>query len=496
MENTNKQIDIEKRNDAVRYQLLYNGCQEMLLFFGQDGKIIDFNQATMDELGYNNVLIGTKITDIFRNLSITHNDFYDGLTNTSKKCFETIDYRKNETCFPVKLRICIEGRGKDLFGLCTATNIEGNKNTTRDSTISRSEVDAVIKMKNEFVANITHELRTPVNGIMGLTKNLLDSNLTISQLETVNIINRCCYNMTKNIDNLLDFSKLAAGKLTIERQEFDFKRFIRNVMAFNINQINEKGLKLIVNVDNNIPNCLICDELRLTQILNNLFSNAVKFTSVGYIAFEVAKTMSIENEIELLFMVIDTGIGIDEFDKDKLFQSFSQVDGSITRRFGGTGLGLAICKQLIELMGGSICVNSEKGNGSIFSFSIKLGVADSEENQTVLDFPEGKFVYQNDKMKKILENEIPIIMQLEKPSNTKGNIHDIIMLIERLSICIEMGNWEKAENFASAIKNHIGDNDKELRKKSFKLELTVRKEEHDMSLQLLDQLKEMLNEVK
>ena len=494
MGNSNKQIDIEKIN-YKRYQLLYNGCQEMLLFFDFDGKIIDFNQATMDELGYNNVLSGTKITDIFRNLLITHNDFLDGLKNTSKECFETIAYRRNETYFPVKLHISIEGEGKDLIGLCTATNIENSNNVTRDLAIVRSEVDAVIEMKNEFVANITHELRTPVNGIMGLTKNLLDSNLTTSQLETVRIINRCCNNMTKNINNLLDFSKMAAGKLTIERQEFNFKQFIHNIMAFNITQINEKGLKLIVNVDNNIPKCLICDELRLTQILNNLFSNAVKFTSIGYIAFEVAKTMIIDDEIELLFMVIDTGIGIDEFDKDKLFQSFSQVDGSITRRFGGTGLGLAICKQLLELMGGSICVNSEKGNGSIFSFSLKLGLADCKENQNVLDFPDGKFIYQNDKMEKKLKNEIPLLMELEKPSNTKGNIHDIIMLIERLSICIEMENWEKAENLASAIKNHIGENDKELRRKSFKLELTVRKEEHDLSLQLINQLKEMLNEV-
>lgn len=131
----------------------------------------------------------------------------------------------------------------------------------------------------------------------------------------------------------------------------------------------------------------------------------------------------------------------------------------------------------------------------IFSFSIKLGVADNKENQKVMDFPDGKFIYQNDKMEKKLKNEIPLIMELEKPSNTKGNIHDIIMLTERLSICIEMGNWEKAENLASAIKNHMGEKDKELRRKAFKLELTVRKEEHDMSLQLLNQLKEMLNEV-
>ncbi len=496
MDKLNQQDEIEDIKCKRKYMLINEGYQEMLLFIDLSGKIIDTNQVARNELLYNTDLLGTNIASIFRNIFFAYNDFLEDLKNANGQRIETIAFRKNETCFPVYLRIIIESNGEDMIGLCTASNISCSKATTRDINNARNEVEEALKIKNRFIANITHELRTPVNGIMGLIKNLMDTNLSNSQLELVNLINRCCNDMTKNINELLDFSKMEAGKLSIEKQRFDFKQFIRNTIEFNSNQIYDKGLKLIVNIGNDIPVYLIGDELRLTQVLNNLLSNAIKFTTVGYISLEVTKTMTFDNKIELFFMVVDTGIGIDESDKDKLFHSFSQVDGSITRRFGGTGLGLAISKKLLELMDGSIYVNSQKGKGSIFAFSIKLGVADMDECQDVFPIVEEKLLFTYDHMLKELMEKEPLVNEVEKQPGTQGNIPDIITLMERLTISIEMGNWEKAESFASAIKCHIKDTDHELIKKAFRLELTVRKAEYDKALQLLSQLKAMIDEMR
>lgn len=256
--------------------------------------------------------------------------------------------------------------------MCYARNIARQKETTKELISAKVEVEEIHKERNEFVANVTHELRTPVNGVMGLAQNLLDTDLSIEQRESVEIITQCCDNMIKIINNILDFSKLQAGKFTIENREFSFHQMMDSLVKVNMPQVDSKGIKLICNVSADIPDMLIGDELRITQVLNNLMSNAIKFTSVGQIVINVVKTIELDDEIELFFMVIDTGIGIAQNEMDKLFKSFSQADASITRKFGGTGLGLSIVKSLVEMMGGTINVESEKGRGSTFSFSVRV----------------------------------------------------------------------------------------------------------------------------
>jgi len=156
------------------------------------------------------------------------------------------------------------------------------------------------------------------------------------------------------INNILDFSKLEAGKFVLEPRKFNFRNMIDYVKGNHSNRIVEKGLDFSITVSPDIQECIVGDELRIVQILNNLLSNAYKFTSVGAIHVEIVKTAQIEKKVEIFFMVMDTGIGIAKADQDKLFQSFTQVDASISRKYGGTGLGLNITKQLVELMGGTV----------------------------------------------------------------------------------------------------------------------------------------------
>jgi len=299
----------------IPYDLVLNHCAEGVFVFNQIGQIFYANDAAMQETGYMDELVNTNIMDIFPKALKVHND------NVIINRFEVED---------VKETICITRNMSELNAV-----MKREKNV-------KEELKEATGVKNEFLANITHELRTPVNGMKGLADVLLSTELTQSQRESVNIIRRCCDNMTNIINGILDFSKITAGKMQLENKVIDISNFLKNTLSYHIPKLNEKGLKLQVNIGENVPTKILGDELRLEQILSNLISNAIKFTSVGQIVIEVINTDQKEDEVELFFMVIDSGIGISKEDQDKLFQSFSQVDGSITRRYGGTGLGLAI----------------------------------------------------------------------------------------------------------------------------------------------------------
>ena len=224
-----------------------------------------------------------------------------------------------------------------------------------------------------------------------------------------------------------------------------------------------------------IPEYIIGDELRIIQILNNLLSNALKFTAVGKITVEVVRTARVKDKIELFFIVKDTGIGIDKADKDKLFQSFSQVDASISRKYGGTGLGLNICKQLAELMGGKIEVESEKNKGSTFSFSIWVGICEGEE---AVEQPEedgsGMHIFtmapggeENDNSDNVTQYGTP-----ENKEALKKNLSKLIL-------CVEMENWEKAEMFMETIRQLTQEAPREVSRVILRLKMAVQKESYE-----------------
>lgn len=375
------------------------------------------------------------------------------------------------------------------YGMCYAQNIAKQKEKTKELRYAKVEAEEAHKERNELVANVTHELRTPVNGVMGLATNLLDTDLSPEQKESVEIIRQCCTTMIKIINNILDYSKLQAGKFTIENEEFSFHHMMDNLIKVNTPQVESKGVKLICNVSNDIPDMIIGDELRLTQVLNNLLSNAIKFTSVGQIVVNVVKTVEIDEELELFFMVIDSGIGIAQNEMDKLFKSFSQVDASITRRFGGTGLGLNIVKDLVEMMGGSVNVESEKGKGSTFSFSIRVKRADAG-NTDILEESTYSFnlgsISQEDE--EVQPSEIYKLGSAE-------NIKEINANMEKLVICIEMENWDRANTFAENIKQLVAEDAMNLKRKAFRLQMTVRKGAHEDAIKQYEELKEAMSEV-
>lgn len=458
---------------------------EMVFIFDQAGKISYANASAKRKLEYGDELCGKYISDVFPNEFTVAPDGFETECLFGEEPQNMVAYRKRLTCFPVEARLIKSEDGSGTY-ICMANDILEKEYLSREIETVREEAQQALKVKSEFVANVTHELRTPVNGVLGNVRELLEEEQNEKNEKSLRLIERCCGDMNKIINNILDFSKLEAGKFTLEPREFDFRNMMDYVRGNHINKITEKGLEFFMTISPHIPEHIIGDELRIVQILNNLLSNAQKFTSLGKITVEVVRTAVVGDRMELFFLVKDSGIGIDKEDRDKLFQSFSQVDASISRKYGGTGLGLNICKQLVEMMGGRIEVESEKNRGSTFSFSIWVGLTEEDQNSQAFD---DMSMLASTPMSVSEEEEDQDAVRMFGTPENKDSLKKVL---SKLILCVEMENWEKAEMFMETVRQLTEEAPREVKRKILRLKMAIQKENYDKITEEYEELNQFL----
>jgi two-component system, sensor histidine kinase and response regulator len=355
-------------------------------FVGTDphGKITDWNAQAETTFGreYAAVLGKTLSETIF---PMRYRESYDEHTRelaastaegTANRRFEAVVANRDGREIPAEITISAM-RGDDGYHFAGFfRDLTQRKRFEQDLREAKEVAEAASHTKSTFLATMSHEIRTPMNGILGMTELVLDSELTADQRENLGLVRLSAEALLSIINDILDFSKIEAGKLELEAIPFDLRESLGEAMRLLSFRAHQKGLELVYEVQPDVPEALLGDPGRIRQILMNLVGNAIKFTQRGEVLVQVEEQSEQPGVTCLHFRVKDTGVGIASEQQRKIFEPFSQADGSTTRKYGGTGLGLTISTKLVAMMGGLIWVESEPGQGSTFHFTTRLAVQD------------------------------------------------------------------------------------------------------------------------
>ncbi len=369
-----KRAEENLRKSEALYHSLVETSQDLIWQCDSQGRYIYLNLAWEQVFGYElDEMLGKKFSD-FQSPEIAARDLIEFnrlIEGNSVSGFETTHIGKsgNEIHLVFNALFMSDENGNIIGTSGTAYDITERKNLEKNLTEARAAAESASTAKSRFLANMSHEIRTPMNGVIGLIEMLMGTNLDDEQKRYCKLALQSGRHLIQLINDILDLSKIEAHKIVLEISDFDLSAELNGALNLLALHAQEKGIELRLFIEPDVPLFLEGDAIRLRQILNNLVGNAIKFTSKGTIYIHVRKDCAIESNVTLRFLVRDPGIGIGSDKLDLIFDPFNQADSSTTRKFGGTGLGLTISRQLTELMGGSIGVESVEGEGSTFWFT-------------------------------------------------------------------------------------------------------------------------------
>lgn len=390
-----EQADLALQLSEIRTRMIIDSALDAVVFIDNDSSIIEWNPQAEETFGWTrDEILGKKLFD-----TIIPHDFRDGhragmikhqetgVGPILGKRIEIVGLHRSGSTFPIELTVSPAEVEGNLTYSAFVRDITNQKKTQAELLQAKEVAEEAAMAKTTFLANMSHEIRTPLNSIIGLTSLLLDTQLDPEEHAHIRTIYSSGHTLLEIINNILDYTKLEADKMTLEKTPFSIRRLMREVREMLIHQANVKGIKLEYAVEPGIPNVFLGDVTRLRQILINLVTNGIKFTAQGFVAFKVRATSTTEDSCDLEFSVEDTGIGIQEELLDKMFSPFTQLDASTTRKYGGSGLGLSICRQLVERMDGRIWVESEVGTGTVMRFTLRLSACANSEVEDSLPEP-------------------------------------------------------------------------------------------------------------
>jgi PAS domain S-box-containing protein len=451
-----EQSQQELLQSKEKLSAVLNTIVDAIITTDEKGYILDVNPAAQRMFGYTEEeLIGQRVT------MLTPDDATVLNKNIDNKIKQLTGIKKNGDRIPLEVGLNSVLFGKHVLFVGIIRDISDRKfadeiqaSYTRDMEkineelkIARKEAESANKLKSEFIASMSHEIRTPMNGIVGMTELLMDSKLNETQTRYANSIMHCTESLLAIINDVLDFSKIEAGKLTLESIPFNLRELCEELAEMLSIRCKDKGIDIFLDYKTTVISNVVGDPTRVRQVILNLLTNAIKFTDQGYVLLRVDEVGMDDDpaNVYLKISVQDTGIGIDEEAQSKLFGKFVQADSSITRKFGGTGLGLAICKQLAERMNGGVGLESKKGEGSTFWFTVQLKrdkqVQDVAAHTNYLRGSKVLLLIDSDQNRKILSDllagyglnvhvasEIGIALQELKNANVAGAKYDFMFI--------------------------------------------------------------------
>ncbi len=381
-----------------RYERMVNNVLEGIFQTDRKGKCINANPAMANMLGYASAEEFIAAGVNLRLDTSVHARDGEAIVEALREDGQISSHqmqlrRKDGSVFwgSLSVRTILDADGRAIGNDGILTDISARREKEKLER-AREVAEAATATKSEFLAKMSHELRTPMNAVIGFTELALRSDSVDRKQEHLQHISTASHSLLHIINDILDLSKIEAGKLTLESREFSMQQILDKLVDLFSSQAASKGIEFIVPGSYELPVSLVGDPLRLEQVLMNLLSNALKFTESGEVEVGIEQ-LAVENDHAVIgFMVRDSGIGLTEEQQQKLFRPFNQADQSTTRKYGGTGLGLAICKQLVELMGGEISLESQPGVGSTFRFSVKLGVGKNKGVEPLAGEVSGKRV--------------------------------------------------------------------------------------------------------